>query len=344
MTVFIGHTTALWALVRCHKNLERGTWQRVGVAWDKKASCNKEDLGQARECLSRIMRVDAPLSCDVLVRSAGERRHSQRCKAHVWSRLPEADAFFALSSDVYLSTPEFCFVQLARDLSFLELLQVGFALCGSYFVAEDERGFVQLEPLTTIEKLEAFIGRCKGLGGVKKARRALRYLAEGARSPMETVVDLLLTLPRRLGGYGLARAELNYRVGLSGEHARLARARYCLLDLCWPKHKFALEYNGAAYHQNRVNDENRRMALVQLGWTVQFLGSEQVFDDLSRNNVVRIIAKAIGKNLRRPSPACESARIALLEFLKPKWDMTSQKWTKPPWALPLELGWLEPIG
>lgn len=325
-------------LLRCHSSIEREKWQRVGTPWTEQARCNKGDLERAYDVLRKTMGTNTPPRCDVLVRNGRERRHSKNCISHVWSKLPQVKPFFQVSEQVCVSTPEFCFLQLARDLSFLELLQVGQALCGSYFVAHNEKGFVQLNPLTSVNKLRVFLGMCKGLGGVKKARRAVGYLAQGARSPMETVLNMILTLPRRLGGYGLPRAELNFKVELAGEGSRLARAGYCLLDLCWPARKFALEYNGEAYHQNRVCDENRRMALTQLGWTLQFMGSEQVFNSLSRNNLVRIVAKAIGKRLTKPSKACEEARIALIEFLRPQRDEAGT-WKKPWWALPQEIAW-----
>ncbi|MCL1895345.1 MAG: hypothetical protein FWG03_02225 [Clostridiales bacterium] len=122
-----------------------------------------------------------------------------------------------------VSSPEFCFLQMAGQLTLAKLIELGYELCGVYSMpnADDknvpERGFYNRQPLTSIKKLKAFLDSMPGVKGRKKAMRALRYLRDGSASPMETKLAILLTLPYMLGGYGFSLPEMNkriaYRVG-----------------------------------------------------------------------------------------------------------------------------------
>ena len=49
---------------------------------------------------------------------------------------------------------------------------------------------------------------------------------------MATLLALLLYLPHNLGGYGLKKPKLNYRLDAPARLRALAARRYCHCDLC----------------------------------------------------------------------------------------------------------------
>lgn len=65
---------------------------------------------------------------------------------------------------------------------------------------------------------------------------------------METLLALLLYLPNNLGGYGLKKPKLNYRVDAPASLRELADRSYCLCDLCWPEANLAVEYDSRLHH------------------------------------------------------------------------------------------------
>lgn len=111
-----------------------------------------------------------------------------------------------------MSTPEFCFLQMAGCLSLVQLIQLGFELCGTYALVGGAPAVRRAAPLTTKVKLAAFVEQSSGARGCKKAARAVRYVQDGAASPMETMLAMMLCLPYGLGGYGLEKPLINHRV------------------------------------------------------------------------------------------------------------------------------------
>lgn len=101
-----------------------------------------------------------------------------------------------------------------------------------------------------------YVQRTKAMPGKKCAATALRWIADGAESPMEIKSRLLLTLPYRYGGYGLPMPEVNKDILLSGrtEHRVVRTFRP---DMCWPCHKVIVEYDGKAYHEDAHKDKPR---------------------------------------------------------------------------------------
>ena len=82
-----------------------------------------------------------------------------------------------------------------------KLIQLGFELCGTY---DTTNGDVrECAPLTTVDRLDAFLASLGPMHGKKNASYALRYVANNSASPRETALAMLLCLPYRMGGYGI---------------------------------------------------------------------------------------------------------------------------------------------
>jgi len=233
---------------------------------------------------------------DVLVFDAAARRQSKRIRCRLWSGNIPAGAFFK-DGDVCVSSPEFTFLQMASQLSMAKLIALGCELCGIYVLLPKNRrhpGAIddhpkRIAPLTNIEKLSAFLAQATGANGILKAQRALRYIAEGSKSPMETMTYLLLCLPPKLGGYGLPRAVLNPEIPLDDEAATIARRRRAEGDICWPDKHLDIEYHGEIHvgALKMQDDVGRILGIEKMGWRVITITSPQVFDPIRFETVAK---------------------------------------------------------
>ena len=228
-----------------------------------------------------------------------------------------------------MSSPEFCFLQMAREYPLPKLIALGLELCGSYSLfgkGDEGEGQRATEPtlydlpkLTSTRKLKAF---CACLGkwpGYKKAISALSYLADGSASPMEAILTIFLTLPYRYGGYGLPMPELNGRIDpLKGMRPFSGKGFY-RGDLVWREVRVVVEYNSDSEHADprRIyQDAIRRSDLALCGFIEVTVTKEQVKSMMLLDKVARQIAVKLGRELRYKNPvffkACRELRTMLL--------------------------------
>lgn len=162
-----------------------------------------------------------------------------------------------------------------------------------------ELGLVQLvqlmDHLVNIGALtrDQLFGYCWGrhLHGVRRARRALVLVADGAESPRETTLRLMVVLAR------LPRPRLN--VDVRDERGRFV-AR---VDMLLEEYRVVVEYDGRhhetdprQWHRDRL----RREALEALGYRVVIVSAEDLRDPAQ---VVRRIHQAlVSRGYRGPDP------------------------------------------
>lgn len=321
MRLFISHETALtyW---REHFPLDSELGRPTKVSAAESQAFQKADI-LALMPESWIV-PDRPV--DVLLFNQEARRRSQKVSSHLWS-LPLPDGAFYRDGDVCVSSPEFTFLQMASRLSIIQLIALGCELCGTYVQVPRNRqhpGAIddfpkRVVPLTNIEKLEAFVAASEGAQGVRKARRALRYIAEGARSPMESMTYLLLCLPPLLGGYGLPKATLNPLISLDEEAQSIALRRHAVGDICWIEEKLDVEYQGEIHSgaQKMREDAGREIGIESMGWRVIAVTSAQVLDGEQFGAVAKEAAKYLKRRLYpRVLDDSLSARHVLREELE----------------------------
>lgn len=141
------------------------------------------------------------------------------------SRLPRR-SFVNLGDGLLVPSPELLFLQLSKVFMREALALLGYELCGSY--SRDPRdprcGKVtyDVEPLTTVDRIERFLDECGEFAEVVHARRALRLVADNSWSPLESVISLLARLPIYECGYGLGQTSLNVRHGATPELVALS--------------------------------------------------------------------------------------------------------------------------
>ena len=152
-----------------------------------------------------------------------------------------------LVHDLPLTTPEQTWVDLAQVVARDALVAAG------DFLVSGRR------PLSSRVALARALKLSGGRRGVHRAREALDLVREGAESPGETQLRLLLS------GAGLPTPTLNHELrGAGGEF--VAR-----VDFAFPLHRVALEYEGDIHRVERSiwqKDIRRQSRIEDLGWRV----------------------------------------------------------------------------
>ncbi|MBQ9001482.1 MAG: hypothetical protein IJ087_06480 [Eggerthellaceae bacterium] len=315
MKTFLSHETALdyW---RRHFPLdsELGAPARVSGAEDC-ASCKKDVAGSVPE---ELVIPGSPI--DVLVFNVDSRRRSSSVACHVWqTRLPQNS--FYRTRGVYVSSPEFVFLQMASVLPIEQLVALGCELCGRYVLlpkGATHLGSIdamptRLTPLTSTTRIASFLESAGKAKGKAKAKRALKYVVDDSRSPMETITYMLLCLPVMLGGYGLPKPEMNAPIELDDEARSIAHRRHCEGDLCWPSAKLDIEYHGEVHvgAAQMKSDVGRELGIEHMGWRVITVTSPQVFDADHFETVAKEAASCLRKRLRAAAFEATAQRMNL---------------------------------
>ena len=243
----------------------------------------------------------------VLVGNGNARKVNRNLHCHVYSGELPYGSFVQMESGLVVSSPELCFLQMAGELSLVDIVTLGFELCGRYRLDKESaegKGFREDLPLTGVGSLGSYIARISGLKGGKNALRALRFIADGAASPMETILTMLLILPYKLGGYGFPKPFLNYRIESPASVIKsTGKSKHYFCDLYWPDKKVDVEYDSDAYHTGpeRIDqDAIWRNALTSMGITVVTVSSRQIFETQKMRELAKILSKLLRKRLKPP--------------------------------------------
>lgn len=219
--------------------------------------------------------------------------------AHVSHFAFKGKPFLRVADGIFAACPELCFIQLACDLPFHELVKVGSALCGTFAVDSFRaNGLTKRAPITSVRRIEAFTRRNPGIRGAKAARRAVKYLAEKAASPPEAFLWTVMSLSQRYGGYGIPELELNRRITPSKRAQRLARRKTLVPDIVHAPSRLAIEYDSNSEHltpDQISRDASKRLALESDGFKVVTVTTRQ----LSSSDEIRGIAEQSCKRIGR---------------------------------------------
>lgn len=212
----------------------------------------------------------------------------------------------AAPDDAFACSPELFFPQIATTAQRIEVVRVGFELCGTYAISRTHpEGFYKRDPLTTVARMQAFLERVPGLHGAKAARWALQYVLPNSASPRETIVAMLLRLPCAFGGRGAETPSLNHEVTVTRRIGRTKETKTYRIDLYWPRAKLGLEYDSDLKHTgpDRIaHDARRRNDLESIGITMLTATNRQVKSLWEFNKLADVIAGQLGKQVR---PRCK---------------------------------------
>ena len=211
--------------------------------------------------------------------------------------------------------PELTFIQMTTRLNLAGRVVLGHELCGTYSqFARMISGYYERPALTTRADIERATRLMTGMRGVTMARQALKWVREGARSPMETIVSCMLFLPPSEGGYGFAQPTLNYEVPLDARARAITQTSTCYVDAAWPNLKLGIEYDSSAWHHDPDKDRRRREALTHMGWTIYTLQLDDMRGFAALDRMVSLFAERVPR-ARGNGSASASAKDRLLKRL-----------------------------
>lgn len=251
----------------------------------------------------------------ILVGSETRFKPSQEYKPHMCSEELPRQSLYRLGESLLIATPELAFAQMATSLTLIELIELGYEICGTYW--RDRNGGpcrYQLEPLTNARRLLDYAQRNTHVPGTSKARRAAKYVLDSSASPRESKLAMLLLMPTRYGGYGLSGFCMNQKVDATSKTQVTAHRAFFKCDVCWPAEKIDLEYQSREIHESvssRISDSKRANALKSMGWHVVDITNEELDSFTSTDVIVGSILKRLGK---RPRTSVKGYRQKQLEL------------------------------
>lgn len=236
----------------------------------------------------------------LLVGSSEQRRLLNGARVElIGSELPSRSFVRALAQ-IYTVSPELLFLMSARRLSFVELLELGHELCGTYRLTSPHVTY-GVEPLSSVAALRNYAQKAKGIHGRGVALRACKYLADGSASPAETALSIAFRLPHRYGGYGLGNPLLNQEIPLNASASKLLGWQTTIKpDFYWKASHFPSEYDSGLYHSDREQadtDERRRNAYAALGMNVVVVRPRHLCSIDLLDEIANTIRKNIGLRL-----------------------------------------------
>lgn len=236
-----------------------------------------------------------PYPLELLVGNAKDRRSGTGLACHVWQGPLPKGSFFSLGTDVYVTSPELTLLQQAGQLHQVNLCQMLGRYLGTWSPAREARhGQVKRAPLTSLEALEGFVRATRQVRGASNLRLAMAYTCEAAASAPETTLQLVLSLPPELHGFGLPLPIMNYEVELSGVGRGLYGHEIIRIDLCWRDAGFGIEYQGEEHGTQLGKDYARWLAARAAGYELWFVAKEQLDSATQMDYIGREVAQRIG--------------------------------------------------
>ena len=305
--------------------------------------------------IEKFQNLSRPLH--ILVGSKNARKASKSLHCHIsLAEIPDW-SFIRMPNGLIVSSPELCFLQMASELSFIDLVMLGYEFCGSYRINKENKsqdvqnknkGFSNNLPLTSTSKLSSYAIKAVNLKGCKKARRAIDFIVDGSASPMETILTMFLTLPYRFGGYGFPKPILNFGIDMPSSNVdsytdypilitvdstgiktsnaidTLANKSKYYCDLYWPDKKVSVEYDSDEYHTGTYRIEKdaiRRNALASANITVVTASRRQVNDTDKLRELAEVLSKLLKKRLTYAEAEFKHRHAILRDQLMPKLPM-----------------------
>lgn len=284
----------------------------------KPGALSLADASRAREFLaSHGVPQENLTTLHVLVRSSSERCSAKGIISHVWRYPIPPNGLLKIASGIFMVSPEVCAQQLAAALKETELIEYLFELCGAYALPLHDGDYTERKPLTSVDALRKHVCRAAGQRGANKLKRALPFVRDGARSPMETALCMLLVLPHRLGGANLSRLELAHRIEVVGAATELTRRTHVECDAFLPKSKTDFEYNGIIHESDKqaAIDTERINALDAMGFNCMTITRYALFDQKSFERLMHGIARKAGMREDRLDNEFAARRETLRQFV-----------------------------
>lgn len=280
--IFISHFTALTIIRQLriehsYLNIEVADKSEIKLSNITKETFNLT-LWDGLDCLSKK---------DVLVNGSSKYHKSNFYNIHSFCGKFPKDSFLEIDNDIYVSSPELLFCQLASCVSFARLMLYGLEICGTFSLKNASNTYVLygLKPITSVSKIRKFVDSFRklnpGYRGLEKACDVIKYLVNNSASPQESRLYTALCCPRKIGAFSLSGMQLNQDIKLTKEACKICGSNIVRPDICNIKNKVAIEYESDAFHNNfeQLNHDKRRVdALYHDKWKVFLVVPTQLHD------------------------------------------------------------------
>ena len=296
----------------------------------------------------RILRVigyNSPI--DVLISNPNGNHASRQVKTHVTAlNYPEGSfvpIFKIGKTQVFATSPELTLLLISRSKPIDEIAYLGTLLCSNYrlngntSIGITQRGKGDCPP-TNHARISLYTTENKDLPNATKLTKALPYILDNSKSPMESGIALTLALPVRHGGFNLGIPELNASVSLPQARNALGAAKR---QTRYPDIMFAsgtngerrvgIDYDSAAVHARISSfgkDAERRNQIATFGsFTHLVMTPEQALEFNSFRRTADFARRALGlrpqPQLRKSAADADSQRI-----LEQAWNRQFALWAK----------------
>lgn len=285
-----------------------------------------------RQMLRKIPLVQYVLGSPLhfLVENENARTCAKHIKHHLWTGELPLGSIWQTEGLGKITSPEMTLLLMARHVSPVRLALCMYEFCGLFSVykippelktrieskiagrlssygtwqqVRDSRGnptdLWNRPALLTTDTLHKFASDNAHAYGGQTFARAASMVAGVTRSPLEAEAALLLSLPRRQGGHGLA-VETNRTIQLSPKAKKIYRHEYCVADLYIESPDsnqiVDIECQGSSIHSGEAavtSDANRTTALESMGIHVVQI----TYADIRSSERLELIAEHIAAKL-----------------------------------------------
>lgn len=236
----------------------------------------------------------------VAVFSPRDRRVLQDVRCHVAPASVHEAPHCLVASGVLVPDPALALMEQSRGRTVAEVAAAGAALCSGYALLP-AGGITERHPLTSPATIRAACGVHGDVPGHSVVEKSLPWIVPAAASPREWSLALVLSLPGRLGGYGLPVPALNVPLEIGDRIRILTDCSYYIADLYWPSSQLIVEYDSDEYHLTSCqhhHDAVRRMVLEEMGYRVITVTRLQLNDPKEMERVAKVVASVLGRQLR----------------------------------------------
>ena len=208
------------------------------------------------------------------------------------------NSFIHITDDIYISSPELCFLLAAREMTPDELVYLACNLCAIYVKDPyDQYGQRHRDPIASVESIKKYLNKCTRVRGVQDAKKAIQYALNCSNSPRESQLATVGVLPQSYGGYGIYRPDLNLDLNLSKNGAEFLRRKTICCDMIWKKQRIVLEYDSNLSHMNApqvYKDKRRSTALSFSNYKTISITDEQLQSFRSIEELFLNVRNALG--------------------------------------------------
>lgn len=247
------------------------------------------------EHLAAAYELTLPLNAQIT--SGAERRLTPAVRSRLLT-LPSSPQFYLLEPGLFVASPPLALFDLASDAEETELLLTACELCSIYSPDPATGALLERPQIARVSDIEALAGQMGSAKGIRLASFAAKAALDRSRSPRESQLALLLSLPCSRGGYGLPQPLLNHPVALSPTAAGIYGRSSCECDLFFEKPRLAVFYDSEDTHlsvRQQHNDALRHNAFAVAGITELSVTNSQIKSPERMDRLAAVIAKACGK-------------------------------------------------